>query len=169
MTYPPVTVLGLGFPAEAIGHPLDGFGVLVPEVEQRQILGALFSSTLFPGCAPEGRVLLTVFVGGTRQPELALIPTEDLLPRVMADLHGLLGVDGEPVMVHRRVWPHAIPQYNIGYGKVKAHLDALEAAHPGLYFAGNYRSGISVPDTIKSSLALAPRVHDFLLQCSMKP
>ena len=54
-----------------IKHPLNGFGFLVPEVENLKILGTLFSSTLFPGRAPDGQVLLTTFVGGERNPELA--------------------------------------------------------------------------------------------------
>ena len=156
--YPPVAVLGLGFRREDVPHPLDGFGMLVPEVESRNILGALFSSTLFSGRAPEDHVLLTVFVGGTRQPDHALSDSEKLLPLVMQDLRDLLGVRGDAVMIHRRTWQRAIPQYVLGYGDVKASLDAMEKAHPGLFFAGNYRNGISVPDTIACSLELAQRM-----------
>lgn len=162
--YPPVTVLGLGFEAGGVGHPLDGFGLLVPEVENRHILGVLFSSTLFPYRAPEGHVLLTVFVGGTRQPDLALLHTDKLLPLVLHDLRELLSVSGEPVMTHRCTWPQAIPQYNVGYGCVQSALQNLEENHPGLYFGGNYRDGISVPDTIKSSIALGRSLNDFLAQ-----
>ncbi|HLF15456.1 MAG TPA: protoporphyrinogen oxidase, partial [Bacteroidota bacterium] len=61
--YPPVTSLVLGFRRELVGHPLDGFGVLIPEVEPFAILGVLFSSSLFPGRAPEGFVTLTCFLG----------------------------------------------------------------------------------------------------------
>jgi protoporphyrinogen/coproporphyrinogen III oxidase len=56
------------------------------------------------------------------------------------------------------LWPRAIPQYNLGYG---AHLDALarcEQANPGLFFGGNVRDGISLPDCIKSGTSLAARV-----------
>ena len=58
--------------------PLDGFGFLVPEVENLKILGTLFSSTLFPGRAPDGQVLLTTFVGGERNPALANLPTSSI-------------------------------------------------------------------------------------------
>ncbi len=54
-----------------VAHALDGFGFLVPEKEHRRILGTIFSSTLFENRAPAGTVLLTTFVGGMRQPELA--------------------------------------------------------------------------------------------------
>src|SRR5690606_6749909 len=69
--HPPVVSVFTGFRRSKVRHPLDGFGALVPEVERGSILGILFSSTLFPGRAPDGHVALTSFVGGTRQPELA--------------------------------------------------------------------------------------------------
>ena len=59
---------GAGLPAGRVTHPLDGFGFLTPEVERRQVLGVIFSSTLFPGRAPEGHVVLTAFVGGSARP-----------------------------------------------------------------------------------------------------
>ncbi len=160
--YPPVTVLGLGYRQEQIGHPLDGFGVLVPEVEDKHVLGVLFSSTIFPQRAPDGHDLLTVFVGGTRRPDLALVDDDELMNHVRADLRDLLQVDGHPVIVHRRTWKHAIPQYAVGYGEILDNLQRIEDRHPGLFFAGNYRGGISVTDTLKSGLEMADRIHRFL-------
>ena len=49
---PPVVSIFTGYRREDVAHPLDGFGLLMPEVERRRILGSLFSSTLFPGRAP---------------------------------------------------------------------------------------------------------------------
>jgi oxygen-dependent protoporphyrinogen oxidase len=70
IAHPPVASVFTGYRRSDVTHALDGFGVLVPEVERRQILGALFSSTLFSGRAPEGHVAITSFVGGMRNPEL---------------------------------------------------------------------------------------------------
>ena len=64
--YPPVASVATGFRRDQVGHSLDGFGFLIPRRENRQTLGSLFSSTLFPGRAPEGQVLLTSFIGGDR-------------------------------------------------------------------------------------------------------
>src|SRR5699024_4815816 len=47
--YVPMSVLSLGFNREQINHPLDGYGLLTPEIENHAVLGMLFSSTLFPG------------------------------------------------------------------------------------------------------------------------
>jgi oxygen-dependent protoporphyrinogen oxidase len=150
--YPPVSVLSLGFKRESIRHAMDGFGALVPECEGRTILGVLFPSSLFPARAPSGEVLLTVFVGGERQPEYAQADTEALKQSVLPELDALLGVSGAPTFVHHRHWAKAIPQYKIGYGKFLQHMAAIEADHPGLRLAGNYRTGISLTDCIESAL-----------------
>lgn len=160
VVYPPLSVLALGFRRADVGHALDGFGVLVPEREALNLLGVLFSSTLFPGRAPVGHVLLTCFVGGTRHPALATRPTDDLVRLALAELRSLLDVRGEPVFVHRVLWARAIPQYHVGYGRVVATLDALEARHPGLCFGGNVRRGISVGDALETGLDAAERVLD---------
>lgn len=154
--YPPVSVMALGFRREDVRHPLDGFGMLVPGAETDfDILGTLFSSTLFPDRAPEGHVLLTTLLGGARHPELALASEERREQVVRRDLRTLLGVTGTPALVHHICWSQAIPQYNVGYGTVKTLLAALEQRYPTLAFAGNYRSGVSVGDALASGDAAA--------------
>jgi oxygen-dependent protoporphyrinogen oxidase len=157
--HPPVTSLFLGYRRDQVKHALDGFGVLVPAVEKRSMLGVLFSSTLFPGRAPEGHAALTVMLGGSLRPELAPMPASELLGHVAHDLRDLLGVEGDPVFTRRNFWPRAIPQYNLGHGR---HLDALTAAersHPGIFFAGQVRDGIALPACAASGLKVAGRVH----------
>ena len=156
--YPPVSIVALGFRRADVGHPLDGFGMLVPSAEKRQILGTIFSSSLFPGRAPEGHVLLTSFVGGARQPDLAALPDNGLVDLVCRDLGDLLGVRGAPVFRRIIRWPRAIPQYNRGYGEVLSALEKLEAAHSGLHFVGNYRGGIAAGQCIRNGLRLAEEI-----------
>lgn len=161
--YPPLSVLALGYPREAVEHPLDGFGLLVPPAEDDlNILGTIFSSTLFPGRAPADHVLLTTFVGGARAPKQATPDTSALQSLVETDLHHLLGVEGSPVFRRHVHWPHAIPQYTLGYGTVKETLDELEEQHPGLAFAGNYRKGVSVGNALTSGIGAADRLLDRL-------
>ena len=161
--YPPVHVVALGYDHDDIAHPLDGFGMLVPPVEDRfDILGTLFSSTLFPGRAPDDTALLTTFVGGARNPALARRPEDALQSVVERDLARLLGVEGTPTFAHHVHWPRAIPQYTPGYGAVKDTLAALEAEHPALFFAGNYRQGVSVGDAAASGADAATRIQNAL-------
>ena len=103
--YPPVTSVVLGFRRQDVEHPLDGFGMLVPQVEGFRILGTLFSSSLFPQRAPEGHVTLTSYVGGTRAPELADLPEDELARIVRGDLERILGVRGAPTFRHQVFYP----------------------------------------------------------------
>jgi oxygen-dependent protoporphyrinogen oxidase len=160
--YTPVAVVVSGYRREDVAHPLDGFGALVPEVEHRQTLGTLFSSTLFPGRAPEGHVTLTTFVGGARQPEIALGGEAAITAAVERDLRDLLGVRGTPVVRMLQVWPRAIPQYNLGYTMHTTAMDRLEEANPGLFLAGSYRNGVSVGDVMTSGALAAQAAHMML-------
>ena len=95
----------LGFRREDVTHPRDGFGMLIPKIEGFKILGTIFSSSLFPNRAPAGHVLLTSYIGGERQPELASLPPDELVKLVCEDLRVLLGVKGKPVFTHHHFWP----------------------------------------------------------------
>jgi oxygen-dependent protoporphyrinogen oxidase len=156
--HPPVASVFAGFRRDRVSHPLDGFGVLVPASEKRSVLGVIFSSSLFPGRAPDGHVALTAFVGGALQPEIARLPKDELVRRVCADLRALLGAQGEPALARHTLWPRAIPQYNLGYGRHIEAIAAFERDHPGLLIGGNARDGISLPDCILSGISLAKRV-----------
>ena len=158
ITHPPVAVLALGFRREDVSHPLDGFGFLVPEVERRNVLGVIFSSTLFAGRAPEGHVTLTAFVGGVRNPDLANADLPTVTARVLDDLRSLLGASGEPTFRAFHLWPKAIPQYDLTYGRFKDLMDEAERRNPGLALAGSYREGVALSEVIASGEAAAARV-----------
>jgi oxygen-dependent protoporphyrinogen oxidase len=153
--HPPVLSIFTGFRRADVAHPLDGFGLLVPEVEQRRLLGTLFSSSLFPGRAPEGCVALTSFTGGARSPELVKLGEAELRKLVQEELRELLGVRGAPVFFNVHRWPRAIPQYQVGYARFKAMLVAVEAGAPGLHIGGNVRDGISLANCIEAGRRLA--------------
>ena len=158
ISYPPVSAVVLGFRREDVTHPADGFGMLIPKIEGFKILGTIFSSALFPNRAPAGHLTLTSYIGGARYPELGLLPPEQLIEATLADLRTLLGVKGTPVFTHTKTWPRAIPQYNVGYGKYRDRLKALETQSPNLFFAGHYRDGVSLGDSIVSGVNMAERL-----------
>lgn len=160
ITYAPISVIALGFRKDQIVHPLDGFGMLVPEKENFNILGCLFSSTLFPNRAPKNHELLTCFVGGMRQPELANRTTQELKTAVLNDLNDLLGINSDPVFTHHTYYAQAIPQYNVGYDTFSDAAKQIENDNPGFYIHGNFIAGVSVPDCITSSLEMAKRLEE---------
>jgi oxygen-dependent protoporphyrinogen oxidase len=158
MYYPPVAEVYLGYRNGQCGRALDGFGFLIPAIEKRSILGTIWSSALFPGRAPEGHLALTTFVGGSRQPELLVRTEADIVAMVRAELASLMAVQGEPAYTRVIRWERAIPQYNLGHGKIMTMVDGLEASHPGLVVCANYRGGIAVGDCVKNGKAVAERI-----------
>jgi len=158
INYPAVSSLFLGYRREQVAHPLDGFGMLVPQVEHRQLLGVLFSSSLFTGRAPSGHVALTVMFGGVHRRDLGEASAGTLLPIAQRELAEILGVKGDPVFSRAQSWPRAIPQYELGYGRFLDAMSHCENQHPGLLIGGHTRDGIALTACITSGENLATRV-----------
>jgi oxygen-dependent protoporphyrinogen oxidase len=161
--YPPVASVVLGFRREDVAHPCQGYGMLIPKVEGFRILGTIFSSSLFPNRAPAGHVTLTSYVGGARQPDLASRSADELVALACEDLRVLLGVKGRPVFEHTMLYPKAIPQYNLGYGRYRELISTVENRAAGLFLAGHYREGVSLGDSIVSGCNVVERVEKFLM------
>jgi len=83
-------------------------------------------------------------------------------PIAPEDLRVLLGVRGRPTFQHVVVYPKAIPQYNVGYGRHRELMDDLENKAAGLFLAGHYRDGVSLGDSIVSGCNIVERVEKFL-------
>ena len=156
--YARVAMVFIGAEKRQCAHPLDGFGFLVPEIEKRNILGTIWSSSLFPNRAPENKIALTTFAGGARQPELLDYSDDRLIGMVLEDLRGILGFNGSPEVTLVRKWQKAIPQYVMGYEGILKALAAFEVENPGLYIGGNFRHGIAVGDCIKEAHNTAEKI-----------
>jgi oxygen-dependent protoporphyrinogen oxidase len=162
--HPPLAVVFLGFRAEDVAHPLAGLGYLAPRVENRPVLGTIFSSTLFPGRAPKGHIALTAFVGGARQPELARLPPTEMEALVAGETHALLGVRGTPVLARTRYWMRGLPQYEMGHAAKVETVRRLESAYPGLFVTGNYLAGMSTAVCVEQALLTARRADAYLAE-----
>ncbi|HUJ79426.1 MAG TPA: protoporphyrinogen oxidase [Nitrospiria bacterium] len=162
IAYAPIVIVGLGFRREEVRHPLDGFGCLLPGKEGRCLLGSLWSSTIFPGRAPDGMATLTNYLGGAKRPEIIEKSDDELIALAVDELRGWLGVTGRPQAARIVRWPRAIPQYTIGHAGRLAEIEAGLEKRPTLVLAGNYLKGVSVPDCILQARQLADRLVDAL-------
>lgn len=159
MEYAPVALVSLGYDRDALTHPLDGFGYLVSKYENSFGLGTLFCSSIFPKRSPQGKVLLTSFVGGACEPERALLPESKLIEGIHQDLRQTLGIKGQkPAFAWTHSWQNAIPQYNLGYERYLETMQKAEKEFSGLHFLGNYKGGIALGNCIENSLDLAEKL-----------
>jgi oxygen-dependent protoporphyrinogen oxidase len=151
-------IVSLGYDETLVGHSLDGMGAVVPGVEHSSILAVSFGSRKYAHRAPEGKVLLRVFVGGARRPELAEMDDGSLRAIVLGELQPLLKIRGEPCFENIAHWPGTMPQYHVGHKQRVAQIEARVDALPNLALAGNAYHGVGLPDCIHGGELAAERI-----------
>ena len=151
-----LATVALGFTDTAdIPH---GFGYLAPESEHRFALGALFSSQMFPGRAPQGHVLLEALVGGRRHPERLQLSDEEMIDKVYADLKELIDLP-EPPVYSRVLRPKGgIPQLEQGYPGLLSWRRTLHENDATLHLCGFGWQGIGINDMHKEAWKVAKRI-----------
>jgi len=151
-----IATVALGFTDKA--QVPFGFGYLAPEREKRFTMGALFSTHMFPGRAPQGRVLMEGLVGGRRHPERLELDDEELVSRIYDDLRQLIPLP-EPPCFHRVLrGDSGIPQLEMGYPALLAWKDAMEQRLGGLHLCGFGWEGIGMNDMMKTAKTVAERI-----------
>jgi protoporphyrinogen/coproporphyrinogen III oxidase len=159
MEYTPMVVVSLGYAKAAIGRELDGFGFLIPRTEKVRTLGTVWNSSLFPGRAPSGHVLLTSFVGGATDPEAALLPEAEIVALVHREIAAILQIQAIPSFSQVTVYRRALPQYNLGHSEKLAVIRKAQEAVPGLFLAGNYFRGPAIGTCVEQALSVAEAVR----------
>ena len=149
--YPKVMVLYLGYKTEQIKRALDGFGFLIPGVEKKNFLGAIWSSVIFPNRAPEGKSSFTLFIGGAKNQNRDWENPEKIIDEVLPQFSEIMKIDGSPDFITYKLWNKAIPQYNKGYVEIENYCQKFETENKGMFLTGNFRRGISVGDCIKNN------------------
>ena len=155
-------VVYLGCRRADVAHPLDGYGVVIPRREGLRASALGFVSTKFPGRAPEGHVLLRVFLGGARDPDVLEADDEALVGLAAAECKPLLGLRGAPVLSRVFRWPQATPQMDVGHAARMAWIDAQAEARRGLYLSGAGLHGTGIPDMVADGARQAARAAAWL-------
>ena len=156
--YADVRVFGLGYDRIDVPHKLDGFGFLVPRGENVRSLGVLWTSSLFPGRAPEGKVMLRVICGGTLDAEFIDLNDEDALAAVRRDLRLTMGITAKPEFTAQAKWKNGIPQYLLGHSEKVAAVMAKVTTHEGLHLTGNAYYGVGVNDCVRDAHRVAGKI-----------
>ncbi|MBK7538568.1 MAG: protoporphyrinogen oxidase [Myxococcales bacterium] len=125
----PAVVVSLGYKKSEFTAPLDGFGMLVASGEKPRVLGVVFESVLWPGRAPDDRVMLRCIFAGSRDPSAAEFDDAALVATATADIAATLGVTAAPV--HRMVtrWPQGIAAFRVGHKKRVVEAETALRSH----------------------------------------
>lgn len=154
-----LVVLNLAFRSEDVGHPMQGYGFLVPRTETSMpVMGVLWADSAFPHHAHQGTRLIRVFLGGAKDPEATERSQEELLATAMDALRAKLDLKGDPTHIDLCRWPKGIPQYTLGHTERIAKVRKLLTALPGVHLVGSYLTGISVNDCVRDGTAMAKAI-----------
>ena len=160
--YSSTATVALAFRREAVGHPLDGSGFVVPRVERSPILASSWLSSKWPNRAPDDHVLLRAFFGGMRDPEALNLSDADLIRQSIDALRPLLHITGRPILTRVYRWERANAQHEVGHADRIAAIESLLAQHPGLFLTGSGFRGTGIPDCVADGRATARAVKQWL-------
>ena len=146
--YVSMATLSLGFRREDLGRDLDGFGFFVPWGEDRRILACSWSSSKFEGRAPDGSVLVRIFLGGAQREADLELEDDELIAGVLEELQEMLGVRGEPELTRLFRIPRGYPQYDVGHVQRVIQIEKL--LPKGVFVAGSGYDGVGLPACIAS-------------------
>lgn len=162
-----LSVVALAYDANEVTRA-NGFGFLVPRGEGLRILGCLWDSSVFPGRAPEGQVLLRAMIGGAHDPGAVTESEEALLARVRQDLEQAMGITAEPELVRVYRWPLGIGQYEVGHQDRLDRIHARLAENPGLWVAGSSYYGVALNACIEKASEQGPEIVRSLRRSTLR-
>jgi oxygen-dependent protoporphyrinogen oxidase len=158
----PSTMVALAYERDAVAHPLEGWGFVVPAAERRRLAAASWVSSKWPGRAPEHEVLIRASFGRLSTLSPNNPPDGVLIAWADDELRECLGISAPPIaaQVYRQL--QAMPQLTIG------HLDRMTAIEerllrlPGIFVSAAGFRGVGIPDCIADARAVARTAGDWL-------
>ena len=140
----------------------QSFGFVVPVIEGRRIIAGSFSSLKFAGRAPQGCVLMRVFLGGALQNEMMALDDDAMVSAARAEISALLGVSAAPILTRVARWVDSMPQYALGHMDLVSEIQDRVAAIAGLQLAGAAYHGVGIPDCIHNGEQAAEAAWSYL-------
>jgi oxygen-dependent protoporphyrinogen oxidase len=126
------------------------------------LLGVQWCSSIYPGRAPAGCVLLRAMCGGWHRADIVDWDDARLLQALQGELRAAMGINAATIF-HKIVrWHHAIPQYHLGHLDRVARIERRVQLHPGLWLGGNAYHGVALNDCTEQGAALAEQVERYL-------
>ncbi|MFN8063702.1 MAG: protoporphyrinogen oxidase [Vicinamibacterales bacterium] len=160
--YASAATVAMAFNREAIAHPLNGSGWVVPRREATGIMAGTWLSSKWPDRAPEGKVLLRAFFGGARDPKALEKSDGELVQTALNAMRPLIGISGDPLFTRIFRWENANAQHEVGHLDRVAAIERDLAPHHGLFVTGSGFRGVGIPDCVADARATARKVVEWL-------
>ena len=160
--YASTATIALAYPASAVGGSVQGFGFVVPRVEQRDLIAATWTSLKWPHRAPPDQLLARCYVGGSGRESILTLEDDALTARVKAELKEICGLTAEPTYVEVNRWIKAMPQYRLGHLERVEQAEVALGRYGGLVLTGSAYRGVGIPDCIREGAVAAEKVLRYL-------
>lgn len=149
--YSSCIILALGYERSALGHPLDGFGFLVPARERKHVAASTWVGTKFHHRVPPDRALIRCFFSGLEAKGILTASDEEITEAARDELRELMGITADPRFVRVFRWMRSMPQYTLGHQERARQIRERVAQLPGLQLLGNFYQGVGIPDSVQTA------------------
>ncbi|MGI9253488.1 MAG: protoporphyrinogen oxidase, partial [Thermomicrobiales bacterium] len=160
--YASSAIVSMAWPLAAVPRVLEAHGYIIPKVENRAVLACTWTSQKWAGRAPEGHVLMRIFIGRFGREDLLAGDDADLERIARDEVRERLGITAAPELSRVQRWPRGMPQFLLGHRERVARIEAAVETVPWLGLAGNAYRGVGLPDAIASGEAAGERIVDYL-------
>ncbi len=160
IAYESVATINFAFRRQDIRHPLNGFGFVVPRIENSALVACSFSSQKFEHRAPDGMALLRVFVGGAFGRSVFQKENKELENCALSELSKLLGISAKPLFASLNRYPEAMVQYQPKHLKLVSDVENSLKEHPGFFLAGSSYRGVGISDCVRDAEQQAEKIFN---------
>jgi oxygen-dependent protoporphyrinogen oxidase len=162
--YAPLTQVYVSYLKQDLEISTKGYTVLIPAIENREVLNITHVSGLFEGRCPGDRHLFSVMMGGNRNGDLTAIDQKEINKKAIATLSEIFKAKDKPVFVTAKSWKKGVPQYGGEYFQLKDKIEKFEKENSGIFISGNFSGGVSIGDSILNAYKTSERVARFIQQ-----
>ncbi len=135
-----------------------GFGVLIPQVEQRRALGVLKNDFIFEN-RTSALFSETWIVGGAlanlAKPALTELSNSEIADLISKERSVIFGLVERPQAVHVTRWPQGIPHYTLDLEK---SLPVLNSPTNNVFLMGNYLGELGLAKILERASKLPGRL-----------
>jgi oxygen-dependent protoporphyrinogen oxidase len=159
--YTSTGIVVLAYAGEQVTRAVAGSGFVVPRSESSSVLAATWITSKWENRAPEGQVLMRLFVGGARDPAAVDRADAELIEQAIAFLAPIAGLTGRPGLARVYRWRRASAQHEVGHMNRMQAVEGLLARQPGLFVTGSGFRVTGIPDCIADARSTASTAAAF--------
>jgi oxygen-dependent protoporphyrinogen oxidase len=153
-----VVTVALGYKRDAIRHPLNGTGFVLPRKESQGVRAMSWVSSKWAGRAPADRALLRAYLGGATDPAAIDRDDQALIDAAEGEAARRLGATSPPELVRVYRWRETTPQLAVGHPRLVEKIEERLTALPGIGLSASGFRGTGIADCVADARREARRL-----------